>query len=106
MYHGIQKFDPNADRIHVEMETGDTVLFHPLLVHGSGTNRSAGFRKAISCHYADSACEYINCDNTLQDFISKEVTAIFRRKSKIEDARFEDVWRFKSRLVKGERINL
>jgi len=106
MYHGIQKFDPNADRLHVEMETGDTVLFHPLLIHGSGTNRSSGFRKAISCHYADSACEYIDCDNTVQDFISKEVTAVFRKKSKNENARFQDVWRFKSRLVKGERISL
>jgi phytanoyl-CoA hydroxylase len=61
MYHGIQKFDPNKDRIHLEMETGkienygvdiralfvlgDTVFFHPLLVHGSGMNRSSGFRK-------------------------------------------------------------
>ncbi len=24
---------------------GDTVFFHPLLIHGSGTNRSPGFRK-------------------------------------------------------------
>ncbi|CAF3979392.1 unnamed protein product, partial [Rotaria sp. Silwood1] len=24
---------------------GDTVLFHPLLIHGSGTNRTSGFRK-------------------------------------------------------------
>jgi hypothetical protein len=22
MYHGIQKFDPNQERIHLEMETG------------------------------------------------------------------------------------
>ena len=45
MYHGIQQFDPNADRIHLEMQTGDTVFFHPLLIHGSGTNRTEGFRK-------------------------------------------------------------
>ncbi len=68
---------------------GDTVFFHPLLIHGSGMNRSPGFRKAISCHYADSACEYIECDNSIQDFISKEVTAVFRRKTGIEDARFQ-----------------
>ncbi|CAF3748023.1 unnamed protein product [Rotaria socialis] len=106
MYHGIQKFDPNQERLHLEMESGDTVFFHPLLIHGSGTNRSLGFRKAISCHYADSACEYIECDNTLQSYISKEVTAIFKRKTGIEDARFQDVWKIKSRLVQGERINL
>jgi len=48
MYHGIQKFDTNADRIHLEMGTGDTVFFHPLLIHGSGMNRTSGFRKVNS----------------------------------------------------------
>jgi len=47
MYHGIQQFDPNAERIHLEMQTGDTVFFHPLLIHGSGTNRTDGFRKVF-----------------------------------------------------------
>ncbi|CAF0832201.1 unnamed protein product [Adineta ricciae] len=106
MYHGIQKFDPNQKMVHLHMETGDTVFFHPLLIHGSGTNRSSRFRKAISCHYADSACEYIECKDGVQDFISKEVTDIFRKKTGLQDAQFEDVWRIKSRLVKGERINL
>ena len=45
MYHGIQNFDPALPRQHLEMQAGDTVFFHPLLVHGSGTNRTAGFRK-------------------------------------------------------------
>jgi phytanoyl-CoA hydroxylase len=45
MYHGIQTFDPNAERVHLEMWAGDTVFFHPLLIHGSGTNRTEGFRK-------------------------------------------------------------
>lgn len=105
MYHGIQKFDPNQERIHLVMETGDTVFFHPLLIHGSGTNRSPGFRKAISCHYADSACEYIECDHR-QELISKEATQIFRKRTGIDNATFSDVWRVKSRLVQGERINL
>jgi phytanoyl-CoA hydroxylase len=43
-------------RVHVEMEPGDTLLFHPLLVHGSGRNRSEGFRRAISVHYASAEC--------------------------------------------------
>jgi len=104
-YHGIQKFDPNENRVHLLMETGDTVFFHPLLIHGSGTNRSGGFRKAISCHYADSACEYIECDHR-QELISKEVTQIFRKRTGIDTATFQDVWRVKSRLVQGERLNL
>ncbi|CAF4376795.1 unnamed protein product [Rotaria socialis] len=105
MYHGIQKFDPNGERIHLEMWTGDTVFFHPVLIHGSGTNRTDGFRKAISCHYAGSECEYVECGD-IQDLISKEVTAIFKKRTGIQEARFEDIWRVKSRLVKGERINL
>ena len=44
-------------RVHVEMEPGDTLFFHPLLVHGSGRNRSNGFRRAISMHYASITCE-------------------------------------------------
>ena len=43
-------------RVHVEMEPGDTLLFHPLLVHGSGRNRTDGFRRAISVHYASADC--------------------------------------------------
>lgn len=43
-------------RQYVEMEPGDTLLFHPLLIHGSGRNRSNGFRRAISTHYASLEC--------------------------------------------------
>ena len=44
-------------RTHLPMERGDTLLFHPLLLHGSGHNASAGFRRAISAHYARRDCE-------------------------------------------------
>jgi phytanoyl-CoA hydroxylase len=43
-------------RVHIEMDPGDTLLFHPLLVHGSGRNRSRDFRRAISTHFASAAC--------------------------------------------------
>lgn len=46
--------------MNLEVEPGDTLFFHPLLVHGSGVNRSAGTRKAISCHYAAADCKYID----------------------------------------------
>lgn len=52
MYHGIEDFDPDAPRVHLEMETGDTVFFHPLLIHGSGTNRTQGFRKVLLARIA------------------------------------------------------
>ena len=40
----------------IEMAPGDTIFFHPLLLHGSGRNRSPNFRRAISTHYASSEC--------------------------------------------------
>jgi phytanoyl-CoA hydroxylase len=55
-FHGVQGVD-RAKRVHVEMDPGDTLLFHPLLVHGSGRNRSDQFRRAISVHYAAADCE-------------------------------------------------
>lgn len=53
---GAEGVDLDA-RIHVEMEPGDTLFFDPLLLHGSGHNRSADFRRAISVHYARRDCE-------------------------------------------------
>ncbi|PRD23203.1 UNVERIFIED_CONTAM: Phytanoyl-CoA dioxygenase [Trichonephila clavipes] len=47
MYHGVRNMDENQmdRRVYLEMEAGDTVLFHPVLIHGSGANRTNGFRK-------------------------------------------------------------
>ena len=50
LYHGVRDFDPNAPRVHLPMEMGDTVFFHPLLIHGSGMNKTKGFRKVIQCN--------------------------------------------------------
>lgn len=41
-------------RHYVELDAGDTLFFHPLLFHGSGRNRSDGFRRVISAHYCSS----------------------------------------------------
>ena len=51
---GAAGVDASSERVHVEMEPGDTLLFHSLLIHGSGTNRTEGFRRAISAHYANA----------------------------------------------------
>lgn len=56
-FFGAKGVGAAADRVHVEMAPGDTLLFHSLLLHGSGTNRSQGFRRAISVHYARTGCE-------------------------------------------------
>lgn len=49
-YFGAKGVD-TSNRVHLEMNPGDTVFFHPILVHGSGRNKTEGFRRAISAHY-------------------------------------------------------
>jgi phytanoyl-CoA hydroxylase len=49
---------PTESRVHLEMEPGDTVFFHPILLHGSGRNRTQGFRRAISAHYTSLDVEW------------------------------------------------
>jgi phytanoyl-CoA hydroxylase len=44
-------------RVHIEMAPGDTLFMHPLLVHGSGRNRTQECRRAISVHYASRSCQ-------------------------------------------------
>ncbi|CAJ1054487.1 phytanoyl-CoA dioxygenase%2C peroxisomal [Xyrichtys novacula] len=106
MYHGVRGYDPEHPRVHLEMEKGDTVFFHPLLIHGSGMNQTNGFRKAISCHYASADCYYISVRGTTQENIEKEVKEIASRKYNMEQISFEDTWAFRGRLVQGERTSL
>ena len=54
-FFGIEDVDLDK-RVHVELQPGDTLLFHPLLIHGSGTNRGKDFRRAISIHCASADC--------------------------------------------------
>ena len=49
-YFGVASVDTD-ERVHLEMNPGDTVFFHPILIHGSGRNRTQGYRRAISAHY-------------------------------------------------------
>ncbi|XP_071456069.1 phytanoyl-CoA dioxygenase, peroxisomal isoform X1 [Marmota flaviventris] len=107
MYHGIQDYDEDHARVHLVMEKGDTVFFHPLLIHGSGRNQTQGFRKAISCHFASADCHYIDVKGTVQENIEKEVLGIADRLYGTESGlNFKDIWMFRGRLVKGERITL
>ncbi|RNA28319.1 phytanoyl- peroxisomal [Brachionus plicatilis] len=110
MYYGIQNIDVDkVDLVHLIMEKGDTVLFHPLLIHGSGANRTDGFRKAISCHYAASECEYIDVTGTVQEAFKNEVEKLANKKFGLpsdQKININDIWRFKSRLVSGKKINL
>lgn len=72
-----------GDRIHIEMERGDCLFFHPLLIHGSGMNRTKGFRKAISCHFASSTdCHYIEIKGTIQEKLAQEILDVYHRRAR------------------------
>ncbi|CAH0403452.1 unnamed protein product [Chilo suppressalis] len=106
MYHGI--LDPTAaletDRVHLEMNPGDTVFFHPYLIHGSRPNVSKNYRKSISCHFASSDVTYIDVQGTVQDVIAKEVVQEAKRRG--FEASFADVWKYKSVPIKPIKSHL
>lgn len=107
MYHGVRNYNPQHPEVLLEMEKGDTVFFHPLLIHGSGMNQTQGFRKAISCHYASADGYYIDVKGTTQENIEKEVKEIANRKYSLGDnVTLMDLWAFRGRLVQGERTSL
>jgi len=107
MYHGIKDYDASIPLLHLKMNPGDTVFFHPLLIHGSGANQTTGFRKAISGHYASSHCYYIDIKGTSQEYIETEVLGIARKKLGDDiDFSYTDIWRLKSRLVQGKEGTL
>ena len=43
----MKDYDSSAPLTYVEMDLGDTAFFHSLLIHGSGMNRTADFRKVL-----------------------------------------------------------
>ena len=49
-YFGIKEYEKfsETNKIDLLMKKGDIVFFHPLLIHGSGENKSQGYRKVIS----------------------------------------------------------
>ena len=77
-FHGVLGYDDHPV-VELSMEKGDTVFFHPILIHGSGPNRTTGFRKAISCHYSCTELTYIDVVGTTQENIAKEVEGITNR---------------------------
>jgi phytanoyl-CoA hydroxylase len=64
-YFGAKDVD-RTQRVHVEMEPGDTIVFHPYLLHGSGRNRTEGFRRMILAHFASARCRFLDGAHPLQ----------------------------------------
>jgi len=102
-YHGVLGYD-HLPKVNLVMEKGDTVFFHPILLHGSGPNLTKGFRKAISCHYAASDCHFIDVKGTTQENIEKEIEEMAVTKG-FPPLKFQMVWKYKSRLVRGNPDN-
>jgi len=101
-YHGIQNMssEKHGDQmLHLEMEPGDCVFFHPHLIHGSGRNNSKGYRKAISCHYAASDCKWEDVSGTIQEFIRDELADMMRLRGSTKPFSFIEYWRLRARLV-------
>jgi len=70
-YFGIKEYEKfTGEKIDLEMKKGDIVFFHPLLIHGSGINRSKGYRKSMCCHFAASECKYIPIEGTVQELVA------------------------------------
>ncbi|GFS34281.1 phytanoyl-CoA dioxygenase, peroxisomal [Trichonephila inaurata madagascariensis] len=107
MYHGVRNIDENQmnRRVYLEMEAGDTVLFHPVLIHGSGANRTNGFRKAISCHYASADCHYIDVKGTSQENAAQEIIDVAKKRGlDVDDYKY--IWQLRGRLVRGTESSL
>ena len=58
-YFGVKGMEGEPERVYLEMQPGDMVLFHPQLIHGAGRNRTDGFRRTILTHYASARCKYL-----------------------------------------------
>ncbi|XP_054721200.1 phytanoyl-CoA dioxygenase, peroxisomal-like [Uloborus diversus] len=107
MYHGVSNLEQEkmSRRVYLEMEAGDTVFFHPVLIHGSGANKTNGFRKAISCHYAACECDYIDVKGTSQQNIEKEILEVAKKKgAELDDLKY--VFQIRGRLIRGEEVTL
>jgi len=72
-YWGAAGVGADSRRVHLEMEPGDTVLFHPILLHGSGRNRTPNFRRAISAHFGALACTW---EWTHDDFFGRRYKVV------------------------------
>lgn len=80
-YFGIENYNNvNIPRVDLEMKKGDIVFFHPLMIHGSSENKTKGYRKSMCCHFADSACHYIDIKGTFQQDIADEIMSYASKK--------------------------
>lgn len=56
----------------------------------------------MCCHFADASCKYIDITGTFHEELAKDVMSYATRKFGSNSLKYEDIWRFKSRLIHGE----
>lgn len=105
-YHGILIDDIIATlskRVHFTMGPGDTIFFHPFLLHASGANLSGQNRRAISTHYCNSKlCEMYDTPKIpAQKMLEDEIEELALRKTGSRIT-YRQIWKLKSRQVQGD----
>ncbi|CAD5213432.1 unnamed protein product [Bursaphelenchus xylophilus] len=106
-FFGVHEFDQDK-RVHVVMDKGDTVFFHPHLLHGSGANRTKGFRRAMSCHYANGdVCRFVDIRGGQQDLAASELLTIYEKKFKARGWKWpewniQQLWHYRSRPINNQ----
>ena len=109
-YFGIKEYEKfEGEKIDLLMKKGDIVFFHPLLIHGSGVNKSNGYRKSMCCHFASSECKYFDVKGTVQETVAKDIMSYMDKKMKKDQSfafvtDYNAIWKFKSALVNGKEF--
>lgn len=101
-YFGIHSLteEEKNNFVYLEMEPGDTIFFHTLLIHGSGPNLSSSPRKACSTHYASKECEIVDVKGTVQEDYANKLEEWATEKLHLPaGTSFRDIWIGKSRRV-------
>jgi phytanoyl-CoA hydroxylase len=113
-YVGIMGVTSEVKYVHLPMNKGDTIFFHPLLWHGSGRNLTPNFRKAISCHFASGDCRFINVQGTIQHELEDELKGLLKIKldrlkveyspEMMQQFKLKEIWEVKSRIIQGNEM--
>uniref|UniRef100_A0A8D1SW67 phytanoyl-CoA dioxygenase n=2 Tax=Sus scrofa TaxID=9823 RepID=A0A8D1SW67_PIG len=90
---------------HIDRKNGCLVVF-PGTHKGTLKPHDYPQWDAISCHFAASDCKYIDVKGTSQEKIEKEIVDLTHKFYGLETGSLKNVWTWKGRLVKGERISL
>jgi len=107
--YAVQEGKGQRKLLFAEMGKGDTIFFHPEIIHGSGFNTTQACRKSITVHYASARSRYFPLQQFFgaHDYISHEVMTSLRRvkAGDVTDTMARqaniDNWKFTSRLIAG-----